>query len=49
MIKRKINKIITGQVGTNNGINRDKWIENQLSNLQEGSSILDAGAGRRKV
>ena len=48
MIKRKINKIITGQVGTNNGINRDKWIENKLSNLQKGSSILDAGAGEGK-
>ena len=48
MLKRKINEFITGKVGTNNGINRDEWIENQLSNLQEGSSILDAGAGEGK-
>ena len=48
MLKRKINKLITGKVGTNNSINRDEWIENQLSNLQEGSSILDAGAGEGK-
>lgn len=48
MLKRKINELITGKVGTNNGINRDEWIENQLSNLQEGSSILDAGAGEGK-
>ena len=48
MIKRKINKIITGKVGTNNGINRDEWIESKLSNLQKGSTILDAGAGEGK-
>ena len=48
MLKRKINEFITGKVGTNNGLNRDEWIENQLSNIQEGSSILDAGAGEGK-
>lgn len=48
MLKRKINELITGKVGTNNGINRDEWIKNQLSNLKEGSSILDAGAGEGK-
>ena len=48
MLKRKINELITGKVGTNNGINRDEWIEYQLSNLKDGSSILDAGAGEGK-
>jgi ubiquinone/menaquinone biosynthesis C-methylase UbiE len=48
MLKRKINEIITGKVGKNNGINRDEWIESKLSNLQKDSSILDAGAGEGK-
>ena len=35
MLKRKINELITGKVGTNNGLNRDEWIENQLSNFKK--------------
>ena len=48
MLKRKINQVITGTVGTKNGISRDDWIKNKLSNLQKGSLILDAGAGEGK-
>ena len=31
--------------GTNNKVNRDKWLEKTLSKISPGARILDAGAG----
>jgi len=48
-IFQKINRIVFGdysEVGLNNLINRHQWVQNQLANLQNGSSLLDAGAGQ---
>ena len=46
MLKRKINQH-NWHSWNQNGISRDDWIKNKLSNLQKGSLILDAGAERK--
>ena len=40
-----INKLVTKEIGTKNGSNREGWLKIKLSNLESGISILDAGAG----
>ena len=40
-----INKLVTKEIGTKNGPNREGWLKIKLSNLESGISILDAGAG----
>ena len=47
MIKEKINNFFTKKVGPHNGSNRDKWLEKTILQLPKGTSILDAGAGRK--
>lgn len=44
-VLRKIAGIFYCNVGNDNGSNRDKWIQERLSEIPSGSRILDAGAG----
>jgi len=44
-VVKLIEKIWFKGVGTDNKILRDKWLKNALSNISDGSKILDAGAG----
>ena len=39
------NKLITKEIGTKNGSNREAWLKTKLGSLESGISILDAGAG----
>ena len=43
-----INKKITGNIGMDNKIQRDKWINERLSSIPKGLKILDAGAGEQQ-
>ena len=47
-VKSYLMKRIFGTFGTDNGINRDKWVESQLQAIPAGQRILDAGAGQCK-
>lgn len=45
---RKYLKIIVGDAGTKNLINRQLWVKEALKNIAKGSRILDAGAGEQQ-
>ena len=45
LIRKKLNLIITGTVGTGNSEFRENWLEKVLMDLPVGIKILDAGAG----
>ena len=47
MIKRFLSNLI-GDVGKNNEVNRNKWIEVTLKKVPSGLRILDAGAGNQQ-
>ena len=44
-IKLFINNKLTDHVGTKNGLNREEWLKVTLQKINDGESILDAGAG----
>jgi len=44
-LRKKINIILTGTVGTTNSIFRENWLESVLNDIPKGMKILDAGAG----
>lgn len=41
-------RLITGEVGAKNSLNRDQWVRDQLSRLDPGSRMLDVGAGEMR-
>lgn len=45
---RKLRNNTKNFCGTLNGFNRDQWLKSQLSQINAGSKILDAGAGELK-
>lgn len=44
-LRKRINIILTGTVGTTNSIFRENWLESVLNDIPKGMKILDAGAG----
>lgn len=48
IIRKKINVILTGEVGKGNSEYRENWLKNVLSEIPDGSIILDAGAGESR-
>jgi SAM-dependent methyltransferase len=45
---KKLFKIFIGDIGTNNFLVRDNWVNNALSKLSPGKRLLDAGAGTQR-
>lgn len=44
-LRKKLNLVLTGNVGTGNSSFREKWLKKVLSEIPKGKKILDAGAG----
>ena len=44
-LRKKLNIILTGDVGTTNSIFRENWLKEILMDIPNGMKILDAGAG----
>ncbi len=44
-LKKKLNVVLTGNVGTGNSSFREEWLKKVLSEIPKGKKILDAGAG----
>ena len=44
-LRKKVNLILTGQVGTTNSSFREDWLKSVLFEIPKGMKILDAGAG----
>ena len=44
-LRKKLNVVLTGNVGTGNSSFREEWLKVVLSEIPKGKKILDAGAG----
>tara|TARA_B100001287_G_scaffold120460_1_gene101508 strand:- start:750 stop:1499 length:750 start_codon:yes stop_codon:yes gene_type:complete len=44
-LRKKLNVVLTGNVGTGNSSFREEWLKEVLSEIPKGKKILDAGAG----
>ena len=44
-LRKKLNFILTGEVGTTNSTFRETWLKKILIEIPNGMKILDAGAG----
>lgn len=44
-LRKKLNVVLTGNVGTGNSSFREEWLKDVLSEIPKGKKILDAGAG----
>ena len=45
---KKVFKFFNGDIGTNNFLIRDNWVNSALSKLSPGKRLLDAGAGTQR-
>ena len=48
-LRKKLNVVLTGNVGTGNSSFREEWLKVVLSEIPKGKKILDAGAEKANI